>query len=185
MERQVMTVAEVEAKIAELDRQEAELQAGVERAQEQEAAQVEKLGAALVAGDTKAVTEFQKTVTSFRTAIDALLTRLAALRGQRPILEADLAAARRREAESQAHTLADSLTPEWLKLQEALNTAAAAWGAIRAGEVNSNQLAAPYRDFPRLWQCYPGTTLEELCGKLDHAAAAINRELDRRLQPQG
>ena len=180
-----MTVAEAQNKLAELERQEAELQAGVERAQAQEAGQVDKLGAALVSGDTKAVTEFQKTVTSFRTAVDALLTRLQALRGQRPLLEADLAAAQRAQAETDAQALADSLTSEWLTLQEALNTAAAAWIAIRKGESAANGLAVPYRDFPRLWQCYPGSTLEELCGKLEHAAIAINQELERQAVTAG
>jgi hypothetical protein len=180
-----MTVAEAQAKLVELERQEADLLAGLEKVQAQEAEQGDKFGLALVDGDTKAANEFQRTVMAFRVAAESLMTRLGALRQVRPELEADLRQAERQHAEHQAQALADSLTPEWLRLQESLNTAAAAWGKIRDGESAAAQIAAPYADFPRFWQVLPGTTVTEALHGLDRTVVELGRDLDRLMPQEG
>jgi oligoendopeptidase F len=181
----VSTLAEAQAKLAELDRQETELLAGLEKAQAQEAEQADKFGMALVEGDTKAANEFQRTVMAFRVAAESLLTRLSALRKVRPEVEEQVRQAERHYAEHQARQLADSLTPEWLRLQESLNTAAAAWGKIRAGEDAAAQIAAPYADFPRFWQVLPGTTVTEALHGLDRTIVELGRDLDRLMHQEG
>jgi hypothetical protein len=181
----VSTLAEAQAKLAELDRQETELLAGLEKAQAQEAEQADKFGMALVEGDTKAANEFQRTVMAFRVAAESLLTRLSALRKVRPEVEEQVRQAERQYAEHQAQALADSLTAEWLRLQESLNTAAAAWGKIRAGQSAAEQIAGPYKDFPRFWQVLPGTTVTEALHGLDRTVVELGRDLDRLMPPEG
>lgn len=116
-----MTVAEIEAKIAELDRQETELQAGLEQAQAQEAAQVDRLGAALAAGDTQAVNEFQRVVSSFQLAANALVIRLSALKTQRPVLEQELQAAKFEAVKQRLEAAEAAAEPLWRQFAEQLD----------------------------------------------------------------